>query len=72
MALGCKCSANLIFHPVHVVLMLYAFGEIKQMEKTALTQSSKTLTSFDVKLIQGNRSSINNLLNTFSLFKTYE
>ena len=44
------------------------------MEKTALIQSSKTKTSFDVKLIHGNRSSTNgnNLLNTFLLLKTYE
>ena len=57
---------------MNVVLMFYAFGEIEQMEKTALIQSPKTYTSFDVKLIQGNRSSTNNLLNTFSLLKTYE
>ena len=49
---------------MNVVLMFYTFGEIEQMEKT--------YTSFDVKLIQGNRSSTNNLLNTFSLLKTYE
>ena len=47
---------------MNVVLMFYTFGEIEQMEKT----------DFDVKLIQGNRSSTNNLLNTFSLLKTYE
>ena len=28
--------------PVNVVLMFYTFGEIEQMEKTALIQSSKT------------------------------
>ena len=49
------------------VLMFYYFGEIKQMEKTALIQ-----TRFRVKLIQGNRSSKNNLLNTFSLLRTNE
>ena len=49
------------------VLMFYYFGEIKQVEKTALIQ-----TSFGVKLIQGNRSSKNNLSNTFSLLKTNE
>ena len=54
---------------MNVVLMFYTFGEIEQMEKTALIQSPKTETSFDVKLIQGNRSSTNNLLNTFSLLK---
>ena len=52
--------------------VLYTFGEIEQMEKNALIPSPKTETSFDVKLIQGNRSSTNNLLNTFSLLKTYE
>ena len=57
---------------MNVVLMFYTFGEIKQIEKNALIQSSKTLTSFDFKIIQGNRSSTNNLLNTFSLLKTYE
>ena len=57
---------------MNVVLMFYTFGEIEQMEKTALIQSPKTETSFDVKLIQGNRSSANNLLNTFSPLKTYE
>ena len=57
---------------MNVVLMFYTFGKIKQMEKTALIQSPKTETSFDVKLIQRNRSSANNLLNTFSLLKTYE
>ena len=48
--------------PMNVVLMFYTFGEIEQMEKTALIQSPKTETSFDVKLIQGNRSSTNSLL----------
>ena len=45
---------------MNVVLMFYTFGQIEQMEKTALIQSPKTETSFDVKLIQGNRSSTNN------------
>ena len=40
---------------MNVVLMFYTFGEIEQMEKTALIQSTKTETSFDVKLIQGNK-----------------
>ena len=42
------------------------FDDLKQMEKTALTQSSKTYTNFDFKLIQGNILSTNNLLNAFS------
>ena len=44
-----------------------------QIEKTASIQSQKMFakTSFDVNLIQGNRSSTN-LLNSFSLFKTFE
>ena len=57
--------------PMNVVLMFYTFGEIKLMKKTALIHSPKTLTSFDVKLIQDYRSSPN-LLNTSSLLKTYE
>ena len=57
---------------MNVVLMFYTFGEIEQMEKTALIQSPKTETSFDLKLIQGDRWSTNSLLNTFSLLKTYE
>ena len=40
---------------MNVVLMFYTFGEIEQMEKTVLIQSTKTETSFDVKLIQGNK-----------------
>ena len=58
---------------MNVVLMFYTFGEIEQMEKTEQNRTTpKTETSFGVKLIPGNRSSTNNLLNTFSLLKTYE
>ena len=57
--------------PMNIVLMFYTFREIKQMEKIALINSPKTYTSFDVKLTKGNRSSTNNLVNTFPL-KTYE
>ena len=54
--------------PMNIVLMCYTFGEIREMEKKCInTQSPKT--SFDVKLIQGNRLSTNNSVNTFSLLK---
>ena len=58
--------------PMNVVLIFYTFGKIKQMEKTAIMQSPKTKKSFDVKLIPFNRFSVSNLLNIFSLLKTYE
>ena len=57
--------------PMNVVLIFYTFGKIKKMEKTAIMQSPKTKRSFDVKLIQFNRFSVSNLLNIFSLLKTY-